>query len=134
MSPKSPCDMSDVEAVQSSGKKHKADSSGSPCAGLEGDCASLDEDEEIEGVNDGTESSELEETERVNSATRSVGDNRVLPRVRESVSSVLASPSASDVDLDIAVSFGWFEGTRLGSLGLLTRFFLVADLQPDGVS
>lgn len=134
MSPKSPCDVSDVEAVESSDKKHKADSSGSPCAGLEGDCASLDEDDEIERVNDGTESSELEEAERVNNATRSEGDNKVLPRVRESVSSVLASPSASDIDLDIAVSFGSFVGTRLGSLGLLTRFFLVADLQPDAVS
>lgn len=128
MSPKSPCDVSDVGAVESSGKKHEADSSGSPCAGLEGDCASLDEDDEIEGVNDGTESSELEEAERVDDAMGSEGENNVLPRVRESVSSVLASPSASDIDLDIAAGFGWFVGTRLGSLGLLHRFFWVTDL------
>lgn len=120
MSPKRPCNMSGVEVVGCSGKKHKADSSGSPCAGLEGDCASLDEDDEIEGVNDGTESSELEEAERVNIATRSEGDTK-------SFSSVLASPSESDIDL-VTDSFGRFVGTRLGSLGLLNRFFLVANL------
>lgn len=131
MSSRSPCDVSDIEVVESSGKEHKADSSGSPCAGLEGDCASLDDDDEIEGVNDGTESSEPEEAERVKFATRSEGDFKVLPRVLESVLSMLASPSASDIDLDIADSFGRFVGTRLGSLGLLDRFFLVTDLQLD---
>lgn len=129
VSSRSPCDESGIEVVESSGKKHKADSFGSPRAGLEGDCASLDEDDEVEGVNDGTESSELEEAERVNIATRSEGDVEVLPRVRESVSSVLANPRASNIDLDVVDRLGWFEGTRLGSLGLLSRLFLVADLR-----
>lgn len=134
ISSRNPCDESGIEVVESSGKKHNADSSETPRAGLEGDCASLDEDDEIEGVNDGTESSELEEAERVNIAGRSEGEVKVLPRVRESVSPVLASPSASNIDLEVTDSFGWFVGTRLGSLGLLARFLLVADLRLAAVT
>lgn len=129
MSSRSPSDVPGIEVVESSGKKQKVDSSGSPSARLEGDCASLDEDDEVDDVKDGIESSELEEAERVKIATRSVGDVKVLPRVRESVSTVLETPSVSVTD-----SLGRFVGTRLGSLGFFARFFSDADLKLDGVS
>lgn len=122
MSPRSPFEVSGIAVVESSGRKHMAVSSGSPCAALEGDCASLDDDDEIDGVNDGTESSELEEAVRVDIPSRSKGNVETLPRVREPASSVLGSPSASDINLGIADRFGWFVGTRLGSLGFMTRF------------
>lgn len=123
MSSRSPCDASGIEAAESSGKRHNAFSSGRACEGLEGDCVSLDEHDDMEDVSDGNDSYELEESERIFNARCSKGDET---RACESASSVLAKPRLFSSDLDDA---GRLVGARLGSLGLLPEFFLPTNLR-----